>query len=335
MQARGAQCSASAVPHTAAGLRALLHGAKVVVNVSGPFSSLGRDVVEAALDEGCHYVDTTGEQDFMLDVRRDLGDAYGRAGLVLAPSVAFLWAVGATVSDILLDRQGIDTLEVTYAPPSLQTVASLQSMIRMTRRPGFRLADRRLSLLPPAEVRSALVPGAQARRAVSVGGGEATFFLGDPRVRGCDTLFASETLARLAPLFSIWNALGKVVSGERLDAWSDGLVLKLKKDPPAEEPETARFVVAVVGRGAGQKVRAIVSGTSPYVTTGFLCAMAAQDLLAGKAKRFGYVSLAQTLGAGHVLARLEEIGATMRIEPAQETNGAAATVRPVMGGARA
>jgi hypothetical protein len=36
-----------------------------------------------------------------------------------------------------------------------------------------------------------------------------------------------------------------------------------------------------------------------------------------------------------VLARLEEIGATMRIEPAQETNGAAATVRPVMGGARA
>ena len=102
--------------------------------------------------------------------------------------------------------------------------------------------------------------------------------------------------------------------GDTLDQWSDALVVKLKKDPPAEEPETGRFVVAVTGRGGGRTVRVTLKGTSPYLVTGFLCAMAAQSLLEGKAQRSGYLSLAQAFGARHVLDRLEEIGTRTTIE---------------------
>src|SRR5262245_7865217 len=53
-RARGADCIARAVEHSPASLQRLFRGARVVVNTSGPFSLLGRPVVEAALAEGCH-----------------------------------------------------------------------------------------------------------------------------------------------------------------------------------------------------------------------------------------------------------------------------------------
>jgi uncharacterized protein DUF5938/saccharopine dehydrogenase-like protein len=314
MRARGADCVAQAAEHTPRGLRELLRGAKAVINISGPFSLLGHAVVDAALVEGCHYLDSTGEQDFMLDVRREYGPAFEAAKLVLSPSAAFLWAFGSVAAEVCIETPGIDSIEVVYAPPSLQTIASLQSMIRSARRSGYGLADGKLSLLPPADLRRVPVPGQKARRAMRVGAGEATFLLGDPRVRTCDTWFANDTLGRVAPWFGQWNRLSKVVPGDRLDEWSDALVLKFKKNPPPEDPESSRFIVAVHGKGAGGDIRAILSGTAAYALTGYVCAFAAQALLEGRAARFGYVSLGQTLGTPYVLKRLEEGGTTATFE---------------------
>src|ERR1700704_5420487 len=47
-------------PTTVAGLTELFRGAKVVCNVVGPFIILGPTVVEAALNAGVHYLDTSG-----------------------------------------------------------------------------------------------------------------------------------------------------------------------------------------------------------------------------------------------------------------------------------
>jgi Family of unknown function (DUF5938)/Saccharopine dehydrogenase NADP binding domain len=314
MRALGADCVAQAAEHTPLGLRDLLRGAKAVINISGPFSLLGHAVLDAALVEGCHYLDSTGEQDFMLDARREYGAAFEAAKLVLSPSAAYLWGLGSAAAEVCLETPGIDTLEAVYAPPSLQTVASLQSMIRSARRAGYGLVDGKLHLLPPADLRRVPVPGQKDRMAMRVGAGETTFLLDDPRVRGCDTWFANDTLGRIAPSFGLWNRLSHVISGERLDEWSDSLVLKFKKDPPPEEPESGRFVVVVNGQGSGGKVRAVLSGTSPYIVTGSMCAFAAQALLEGRASRFGYVSLGQTFGARYVLERLEEGGTSAVFE---------------------
>ena len=72
----------------------LFTGAKVVCNTVGPFSRFGEVVVEAALKAGCHYLDTTGEQEFMLQMRDKYSDAYAENGLLLAPSTAYMHAVG-------------------------------------------------------------------------------------------------------------------------------------------------------------------------------------------------------------------------------------------------
>ena len=134
------------------GLRELLRGAKVVINISCSFSLLGNAVVDAALVEGCHYVDSTGEQDFMFDVRTEYGAAPDQAAkrLVLSPSAAFLWGLGSAAADVCLETPGTRQHQGRVpAPPSLQTVASLQSMFRSARRGGyFSIAGGKLNPAP-------------------------------------------------------------------------------------------------------------------------------------------------------------------------------------------
>ena len=61
------------VEHSVEALTKLFDGAKVVSNMVGPFSKYGPEVVEACLAAGCHYTDTTGEQDWVLDAQDPLG----------------------------------------------------------------------------------------------------------------------------------------------------------------------------------------------------------------------------------------------------------------------
>src|SRR6266516_1615073 len=54
------------VEHTVEGLTDLFTGAQVVCNMVGPFAKYGHEVVEACIAADCHYLDTTGEQDWMI-----------------------------------------------------------------------------------------------------------------------------------------------------------------------------------------------------------------------------------------------------------------------------
>jgi short subunit dehydrogenase-like uncharacterized protein len=319
MRSKGADCEAVACAHTPEGLRGLFRGRKVAINISGPFSLLGYDVVQAALDEGVHYVDITGEQDFMFDLRRDYGPQFAAKKLVLAPSASYLWAPGAAAAEVCLETPGIDTIDSHYAPTELQTVASLQSMFRAFRRANEGVRDGARKALNVSKVHVIQVPTRKPTRALCVGAGEATFLCEDPRVKNCNTYFVSEGLVRAVGVFKTWNllanrVLNRWVPGEALDAWSDKTVLKFKKDPPAEQADVHKFVNWVVGTGGGKTVRVTMHGTSQYVTTGFIAAMTAQEILQGKAQRFGYVSVAQTLGARHLLERLKEMDCTTTIE---------------------
>jgi len=54
------------VDHEVGPLSDLFAQAAVVCNTVGPFARHGRQVVEACIRAGSHYVDTTGEQDWLI-----------------------------------------------------------------------------------------------------------------------------------------------------------------------------------------------------------------------------------------------------------------------------
>lgn len=305
---QGADCTARVAQHTSAGLRELFKDAKVVINISGPFMLLGEAVVDAALACDCHYLDSTGEQDFMLDMRRRYGSRFKAKGLVLSPSVAFLFGLGTLGADVCLESPGINDLEVVYAPPSLQTMASLQSMWRTTIRDGYSIAKGKLYKLPMAEMTKKKLPDGITRNALRLGTSEPTYLMDDARVQNCEAFFASDALARAVPLFRFWKFLSGFISIDKLDRWSDKLVETFKKNPGREENESGRFVVHITGKGPGGNVQVVMNGTSPYMLTGFLCAVGAQTLMQGKPLEAGYVSLAKAFGTDYMLKRLEEAG---------------------------
>ena len=73
------------VGHDPDSLTELFAGASVVCNTVGPFSKHGPAVVEACLASGVHYLDTTGEQDWLITCDEQYGADFAAAGLLLAP----------------------------------------------------------------------------------------------------------------------------------------------------------------------------------------------------------------------------------------------------------
>src|SRR5207247_2464463 len=68
------------VEHTVEALTKLFKGAQVVSNMVGPFIKYGPEVVEACLAAGCHYTDTTGEQDWVLLAQERWGTKFAAKG---------------------------------------------------------------------------------------------------------------------------------------------------------------------------------------------------------------------------------------------------------------
>ncbi|MDD9937367.1 MAG: DUF5938 domain-containing protein [Myxococcales bacterium] len=336
LRGEGADAEAIAIDHNEAELRRLLHGRKVCINISGPYQVLGRDVVAASMAEACHYIDVTGEQDFMLDMKREFGDVARDKELVLLVSNAFHWAPGACAAAIALETEGIDTVEVVYKVFGRMTIASAKSTFRVGKRPQFEIEDGELRqieyrkghrmLVPPGE--SATVP------ACPMGTAEIVWFVDDPRVRKMEVLRADPASVGIAKSFVFMERLQKVVSRKRLDWLTDTLTDKLWKRPPPEDEEETRWTVWAEGRGSQVTSRCVLRGSKPYVLTGHLGGEAAERILAGNILKTGFVGTHEAFGARSIMKSFEKCGATMT-EPADDppeirTNGKAAA-RPAVG----
>jgi short subunit dehydrogenase-like uncharacterized protein len=89
-------------------LAAFLDGLDVVISTVGPFTSLGRPVVDAAVAAGVHYVDSTGEPGFM----QELYDVFGNAKTAVVPACGFDYVPGDCAASVAVAALGVDPDEV-------------------------------------------------------------------------------------------------------------------------------------------------------------------------------------------------------------------------------
>jgi short subunit dehydrogenase-like uncharacterized protein len=102
-------------------LAAFLDGLDVVISTVGPFTSLGRPVVDAAVKAGVHYVDSTGEPGFM----QELYDAFGSAKTAVVPACGFDYVPGDCAASVAAAS--------LKAPPELIRVGYSMKGMRPTR----------------------------------------------------------------------------------------------------------------------------------------------------------------------------------------------------------
>jgi short subunit dehydrogenase-like uncharacterized protein len=97
------------------GLQELLEPCSVVVACAGPFTLFGEALVEAAVETGTHYLDTTGEQSFMRMVFERYGERAAEKGVALVSGMGFDYAPGDLTAALVADSMGpLEEIVVAY-----------------------------------------------------------------------------------------------------------------------------------------------------------------------------------------------------------------------------
>lgn len=129
-------------------LTELFTGAQVVLNTVGPFKSFGDTTVEAALNAGAHYTDTTGEQDWVMHAEETWGQKYAEKDLLLAPGIAQMYTTGKIAANIALETPGVDTLDILVLWKGFPTYASTQTIFTILKADWFFLEQNRYQQWP-------------------------------------------------------------------------------------------------------------------------------------------------------------------------------------------
>ncbi len=306
--------------HSVESLTKAFKGAKVVCNTVGPFVNLGLAAVEAALNADCHYIDTTGEQGYIRAVRDQFGELYRQAGLLVSPSLAYMYTFAEIAAELALETHGIDVLETATlcrnprGGASGVTVGSTASIIELVRADQFYLWEKQLVAHPKDACFNVVDPNfLQPVFALPWGGTSLpVFFENDGRVRSIVSsvgFYDAPVMAMVHGLTQKWEAEYRHLPKAQQDAVIKQIVESTTPTmPPRERTTTMRTVDFAIGRGQLAAVRATVHGITAYISTGALQVAAVMKLLDGDTKKVGFASASKAFGHRYLLGFLEQRG---------------------------
>ena len=279
-----------------ASLDAAFAGRKVVLNCAGPFSLHGEPVVRAAINNGLHYLDSTGELSFMRQLVEGYNDPAREAGVAITPGVAYEVALADTAAAKLgADFKDADEAEVLYHVRHFHTSrGTALSALEVARQGGMGYRNGRWVQERPAKrLRRIPLPSPPGTvTGVSFPSGELTTipqYMPVPRV----TTFISVPTVLAAGAFTAAPLLAGMtkMAGERVEHF-----LKHNHKPPTEKQrQRATFVISVRLRRGRHGVQSIIRGHDIYAVTAWIMAYAADRLLHEPAPPGGVLAPAQLL----------------------------------------
>ncbi|MCP5149041.1 MAG: saccharopine dehydrogenase NADP-binding domain-containing protein, partial [Pseudomonadales bacterium] len=272
--------------NTAEELLPLFEQVDVVINVAGPFMQVGWPIVKAALDAGCHYLDTTGEQDWTMAVRDQYGNAFAEKGLLLNPANSYMWAAGAIAAEIVLETGGVDSLDILYqVDHGLPSEASTQSFLRMVCNDTsqYYLELNELKAWPNDQKVLVTSPHRNAVMGAHPWGGacEPIWFQHDPRVRNCKVLTAigEHMIDGVIQAIKAFNAQAAHLPQAEREAWTNEMGRQMASgEPPKDDIDVQRGVIVCHGQGRQVTTSLVMNVSAPYTFTGDICADSAQRL---------------------------------------------------------
>lgn len=299
------------VDHDEKSLAQLFAEVGVVCNTVGPFTYYGEPVVAACAQAGCHYLDSTGEQEWMLSMKRKYGESYRKKNVALSPSAAYMHTIGEIACEIVLEQEGIDSLEVGCLTNGVPTFGSTQTIFAMFQAEHLYLADNKLVPWVKGRGFEMVVPGMATTVLCHPWGGGAIplVYEDDPRVINCRHVTAFDN----RPMFEMVIAMQKnyeekikqLPADQQEKALAEVAAKMQPGMPPRERLRTGRSTDFAHGRGAAVSRSCVIRSTPPYQITGLLMAAAARRLLDEGAKKTGFASVCSTVGHRYLLGALK------------------------------
>lgn len=304
-----------AVAANAAELTKLFTGKIAVYNTVGPMMQLAAPIVEACLAAGCHYFDSSGEQDWVVHFENTWSERFAAKSLVAIPCCSMMWASGNLAAELVLETAGIDTLDILYVPlGSSPSVASTLSFLRMCCQPQLKLVNNELVEWTPATTFQAVAPGTNEILTCLPwsGGAEPIWYAKDERILHCKVLvsFGSpEHMERTAALTREFRNNWADKSPEEQELATNHMGHQMTTtEPPRDNPNISRTIVTCHGRGPTKHATATLWGVRGYDQTGHLAASVLQRVLAGKMTGRGMLTPSAAFGARALLRDWSESG---------------------------
>ena len=310
------------VEHAVGPLSELFDGASVVCNMVGPFATYGHEVVEACLAAGCHYLDTTGEQDWLIDAEAAYGARMAAAGLLLAPGVAQMYTTGEIAAQLCLEQPGLDTLDVLVFWKGAPTVASTRTiLVNAALAKAYYLEQNAYEEWPAdGGLYTVTVPGQHETGLALPWGGTShpVWFSRDPRVANVKVLggvFNRPLMLGVPQIVAAALAqIADLPEADKHRVLAEQAAAVMNQMPPREYTRINTSLDSVHASGPLGRAHCIIHGNCNYKQTGLLQAYAAYSLLQQPPRRAGFASGCQAFGHRELLGVLRSFGLVM--EPA-------------------
>ena len=310
------------VEHAVGPLSELFDGASAVCNMVGPFATYGHEVVEACLATGCHYLDTTGEQDWLIDAEAAYGARMAAAGLLLAPGVAQMYTTGEIAAQLCLEQPGLDTLDILVFWKGAPTVASTRTILVNAALAKAYYLEQNAYAEWPADggLYSVTVPGQHETGLALPWGGTShpVWFNRDPRVANVKVLggvFNRPLMLGVPQIVAAALAqIADLPEAEKHRVLAEQAAAVMNQMPPREYTRINTSLDSVHASGPLGRAHCIIHGNCNYKQTGLLQAYAAYSLLQQPPRRAGFASGCQAFGHRELLGVLRSFGLVM--EPA-------------------
>ncbi|MDX6587208.1 MAG: hypothetical protein QOI31_1681 [Solirubrobacterales bacterium] len=281
-------------------IRALLERGDTLVTTVGPFARWGDAALDAAIDAGAHYIDSTGEPPFVRRVFAQAGPRAEKSGTVAMTAMGYDWVPGNLTGALVLaeaEAEGAAGVRIGY----FATGRGLGGMSGGTRaslmgalvEPSFQFRDGSLVTERGAKKLHSFGVGGRQRQGISVGTSEA-FSL--PRVypdlKDVEVYlgwFGRQSRAMQA--FSlVGSGVTKIPGVRQATNAGVGRFVKTSTGGPDEEARKnggSLFAAEALDDAGNVIATAGADGISGYEFTGLFLAWAAEATANGEAGRAG------------------------------------------------
>lgn len=305
----------------ARGLRELFEGCGAVISCAGPFTLHGEPVLAAALDAGAHYLDTTGEQPFMLTAFETYGGRAAEAGLVVLPAMGYDYVPADLL--VAITARGLaaaDRVRIAYHSPFQPSRGTARSSLEMIKGGDLEWRDGALRPASQQVTRPDFDFGAPlgSRRMIRFPSGE---HLTVPRhlpVRSVETSMTADSilpsrLTRLMPLLA--RPAGIAMRTPARTAINRMINLMPEGAGPEGRSRTRFTIVCEISAGSAIR-RGVITGTDVYGLTAAMIVKGALTAVRGGIDAAGALAPAEAFDPEEFLSGLDRFGLEWSVEPA-------------------
>jgi short subunit dehydrogenase-like uncharacterized protein len=303
-------------------------GCPVVINAAGPFLFTGAPVLQAAIDAGAHYVDTTGEQPWMAEVFDRFDAPLREAGVAAVPAMGFDYVPGDLLCHLVAQPLGeLEELTVAYDVAGFgMTRGTMRSALEMLKGGDltYRGGTWRPAGLGPLRASAHFPAPVGRRRCAKYPCGEVVTVPRHVQVRDLRHLLSTRSVGAVGPLEDLLPVLMPAVSAALrvgpLRAALHAAIGRLPEGPPEQARRAASWTIVAQGRTAdGRHSGGMVRGPDVYGLTAVMTVHGALQLRDGTAKRSaGALSPAMAYDALAFLRHLKPFGVDWDLTDAHE-----------------